>query len=198
MTPKHEYPVHPGGAPVARSAGCRRAAGFTLIFFFLLSTARAASPEKSLAPVRKRVANIYPDVEQWTPEQASEALKQGEDGRPLVFDIRTREEYRVSHLPRARHVPPDTSPETLLRTIPRDRMILVYCSVGYRSSEMARRIRQAGHSRVANLEGSLFAWANEGRPLVNHAGEARRVHGYNRRWSRWLKPDLIFLPDSRE
>lgn len=168
------------------------------MFSFLLSTTQAASPEKPLTPVKKRIAKRYPDVVQWNLEQAAEVLKLPEQERPVIWDIRTREEYQVSHLPHARHVPPDTPPAPLLRTIPRDRMILVYCSVGYRSSEMARRIRQAGHARVANLDGSLFAWANEGRPLVNDAGEARLVHGYNRRWSRWLKPELLFLPDSQK
>ena len=44
---------------------------------------------------------------------------------------------------------------------------MTYCAVGYRSAEMATQLRAAGFTNVRNLEGSIFQWANEHRPLVH-------------------------------
>lgn len=41
-----------------------------------------------------------------------------------------------------------------------------------------------------NLEGSIFAWANEGRPLVDDKGLATKVHPYDAKWGELLKPAL--------
>jgi hypothetical protein len=67
--------------------------------------------------------------------------------------------------------------------------IVTYCAVGYRSGEMAERLRAAGFTNVRNLEGSIFAWANEHRPLVQENERATRVHPYNGFWGRLLNDD---------
>jgi len=70
--------------------------------------------------------------------------------------------------------------------------IVVYCSVGYRSSALAEKLARAGMTNVFNLEGSIFAWANEGRPvyrgdtLLNPA----QVHPFNTKWGQLLRPEL--------
>jgi len=43
------------------------------------------------------------------------------------------------------------------------------------------------HIEVYNLYGSLFEWINRGYPVVDLRGDTvRRVHTYNRKWSRWV------------
>ena len=59
--------------------------------------------------------------------------------------------------------------------VAKDEPIVVYCSVGYRSSKMARRLKELGRTKVSNLDGAVFAWSGEGRPLVPNAP----VHPYN-------------------
>ena len=59
--------------------------------------------------------------------------------------------------------------------IAKDAPIVTYCSVGYRSGKMAERLQAAGYTNVRNLEGSIFKWANEHRPLVR--GESEPVAG---------------------
>ena len=67
---------------------------------------------------------------------------------------------------------------------------MVYCSVGVRSAGVARRLRAAGFAEVENLEGSVFRWANEGRPLVAAGGAATDVvHPYDAAWGRLLRPE---------
>ena len=68
------------------------------------------------------------------------------------------------------------------RFFPKDKSIVTYCSVGYRSAAFAKRLSQAGYRNGTNLEGSIFRWANENRPLVRDGGPTDKVHPYNRLW----------------
>ena len=64
--------------------------------------------------------------------------------------------------------------------------VVVYCSVGYRSSQLAQELRRQGFENVFNLEGSLFQWANEGRPLYRGKERAYRAHPYDEEWGQLL------------
>ena len=44
--------------------------------------------------------------------------------------------------------------------------------------------------RVFNLSGSIFAWVNQGNPVVNKQGPTRFVHPYNRHWGQLLDKKL--------
>jgi hypothetical protein len=71
----------------------------------------------------------------------------------------------------------------------KDAAIITYCSVGYRSAEFARSLRAAGYTNIRNLEGSIFQWANEGRPLAPAGTSAQKVHPYSRFWSGLVKKE---------
>jgi hypothetical protein len=43
---------------------------------------------------------------------------------------------------------------------------------------------------VFNLQGSIFKWANEGRPLIANDRAVHVVHPYNERWGVLLNPQL--------
>ena len=110
--------------------------------------------------------------------------------QPLLLDVREPEEYAVSHLPGAIQVAPRALP-AWLDTVERDRVIVVYCSVGYRSERFGRDLRAAGFTEVRNLYGSIFEWVDRGYPVVDSAGPTAAVHTYNKRWGRWLRsPDV--------
>jgi rhodanese-related sulfurtransferase len=106
----------------------------------------------------------------------------------LLLDVRTREEFEVSHLRGAVHVPPDAAASVLRE--PKDRPVVTYCSVGYRSGGFAQKLHAAGFTNVANLEGSIFRWANEGRPVFRGSQEVTEVHPYNRTWGLLLRRKL--------
>ncbi len=129
--------------------------------------------------------------ESWiTAQQLADWLAQKEGRSPVLLDVRTPAEWNMSHLRGARQVDPKASAEEAAGGVAKDAPIVAYCSVGYRSGAMAARLRQAGFTRVQNLEGSIFEWANERRPLV-HDGEAvTRVHPYNAFWGRLLRDEV--------
>ena len=109
---------------------------------------------------------------------------------PVLLDVRTPEEWNVSHLPGARRVDPNAPVETAAAGLSEETPIVTYCAVGYRSAEMADRLRAAGFSNVHNLEGSIFQWANEHRPLVHGNERVSLVHPYNAFWGRLLNDDV--------
>ena len=115
---------------------------------------------------------------------------------PRLLDVREPAEYEVSHLANAQQVEPGSDPAAL--DLPKDQPIVTYCSVGYRSAEYAKKLRQAGFTDVRNLEGSVFAWANEDRPLVEDGHPAQQVHPYNKTWGLLLKPSRRApVPDAK-
>ncbi|HET9377561.1 MAG TPA: rhodanese-like domain-containing protein [Chthoniobacterales bacterium] len=101
------------------------------------------------------------------------------DSAPILLDVRTQAEYAVSHLPNAQRIDPDAQVAETLSRLPPDRPIVTYCAVGYRSGKLAQRLIAAGRKNVYNLEGSIFQWANEGRPLECDGKRVETVHPYN-------------------
>ncbi len=108
----------------------------------------------------------------------------------LLFDVREPEEYAVSHLQGARPAPSKDEALKALRGISSDQRIVLYCSVGHRSSELAQFLTKKGYTEVYNLEGSIFAWANEGRSVYRGKEQVQVVHPYDKTWSRLLKESL--------
>ena len=135
------------------------------------------------------VATHHPGVATVTTDALAAELEG--DAAPLLLDARGPAEYAVSHLPGARRVDPDADAAALARAladVDSGRPVVVYCSVGVRSAGVAERLGRAGWD-VRNLEGSIFRWANEGRPLVTAGGVAADVvHPYDATWGRMLRP----------
>lgn len=110
----------------------------------------------------------------------------------LFLDARSRAEYEVSHLPGARWVGYESFDSSRVDDLPRDRPLIVYCSVGYRSGEIAQKLQQRGFTQVKNLYGGLFEWSNRGYPLVNpQASPTDSVHGYSPTWGVWVKQGTV-------
>ena len=108
----------------------------------------------------------------------------------LLFDVREPEEYAISHLQDARPAASKDEALKALQGVPSDQRIVLYCSVGYRSSELAQFLMKKGYTEVYNLEGSIFAWANEGRPVYRGKERVKVVHPYDRIWGSLLKKSL--------
>lgn len=120
--------------------------------------------------------------------------------RPVfLFDVRTPEEYAVSHLAGAVRLDPDMAPEAFLARYG-ERLqtgeVIFYCSVGRRATRLAESVaaaqRTRGQSAVpANLRGGIFAWHNNRLPLVRNDHPTDEVHPASWVWKRYLdRPEL--------
>ena len=139
--------------------------------------------------VKKAIRLQYSTVTQLSTDSLTAWLARADTTRPLILDVRAPEEYQVSHLLNAHSTPDLDRALELLNTAPVDTPIVAYCSVGYRSSELVEQLQQAGYTRVFNLEGSIFTWANEGYPVYRDTVEVEGVHPYGEPWTRLLKPE---------
>ena len=121
----------------------------------------------------------------------------------VTVDARPENEHNVSHIEGAIRVAddaPDSDIKNFIENLPAsDNLdIVCYCSVGYRSSVLARRlqkeidIREMGDKlKVYNLEGSIFKWANENRPMVDGCERTTRfAHPYNTAFGMVLRSEL--------
>ncbi len=157
--------------------------------FLLLLLLSCALPSRSQAfgwrVVNAKIRREFPDVKRITTAELAAWLNDETRPAPLLLDVRSRAEFAVSHLAKAAQMEPD-APASVLREA-KDRPIVTYCSVGYRSGSFAARLQAAGFTTVANLEGSIFQWANEGRPVYRGSAEAKLVHPYNRVWGMLLE-----------
>ncbi len=105
----------------------------------------------------------------------------------LFLDAREPAEFAVSHIQGAIQVGYDHFDLQNLPSLPKDKAIVVYCSVGYRSEKVTEKLLNAGFTNVSNLYGGIFEWVNQGLPIVNDTGPTEKVHAYNRTWGVWLK-----------
>ena len=136
----------------------------------------------------KLVGDAFPDVPRMTTRELSSS-----PADILLLDARTREEFNVSHLKGAVRAGDVRSALAAIAAQPEKSTIVVYCSVGYRSSRLADRLRERGVANVYNLEGSLFQWANEGRPLYRGRERVGQVHPFDEDWGQLL--DERYWPD---
>lgn len=184
-------------APLFEGLASRWFLAGLLLFLLALSGAllglrslyRRADKAPTWAAVYSRIADDFSEVRQTSTallaDQLSTPARAPGEVPPLVIGCRSREEFARSHLPGALHL---TSVDAVTAEVAdHQAAIVVYCSVGLRSSALVRDLSAAGFQNVSNLEGSIFCWANERRPLVNSAGiPTTDVHPYNPRWGTLL------------
>ncbi len=132
---------------------------------------------RALARVFMRVC--FPQVRQLPAAQLAAWLADKARPQPLLLDVRQPKEFAVSHLAGARRVDFGSRAEDALAGVPAEQPIVCYCAAGFRSSVMAKRLARVGHAEVFNLEGAIFDWASEGRPLVGAGRTVREVHPFN-------------------
>lgn len=104
-----------------------------------------------------------------------------------LLDVRSPEEYFISHLKGARLINFSTFEENIVADIPKEARVVVYCSVGYRSERIGKALLDMGYTNVQNLYGGIFDWKNKGNSVINtHQLPTDSVHTYNKSWSKWL------------
>jgi rhodanese-related sulfurtransferase len=160
------------------------------MLMLLVGVYASTADADDLAAYRQTIREKYPTVRQMSTEHLAEWLSDTNRVPPLLLDVREEIEYRVSHLKDAQWVRKDGRVRLVANALASQRPLVVYCSVGARSSEFAWKLQTAGHTNVFNLDGSIFQWANEGRPVFSGSNVVMRVHPYNRKWGRFLKKDL--------
>ena len=96
-------------------------------------------------------------------QEAVQLMNQG----AKVFDVRDAASFAAGHINGAKHLDPadhDAAAEQLKKY--KDKVVLLYCDQGVRSTGVLRRLQAAGFTKVFHLRGGLAAWRADGLPLA--------------------------------
>ncbi len=158
----------------------------------------AGQLERTIADVAKRWPNL-----QHVP--ADDVARMMTEKSAVIFDVRTEQEYNVSHLEGAIRVDPAIDSAEFLKAhagAVKGKTAVFYCSVGVRSSKLAERVgqglKEAGALGTQNLRGGIFAWLQEYRPLHDAEGPIELVHPYDKTWGKAVKRQESISTDGRK
>ena len=86
--------------------------------------------------------------------------------KPVLLDVRAREEYEPGHLQDAVHVPRGVLELKVEARIPdKSRPVVVYCAGGVRSALAAQTLIEMGYRDVASMLGGYDEWAGAQYPV---------------------------------
>ena len=133
------------------------AATITELIDYELFCGTSAGPEEEVAEDRISVRELAAMLDE---------RERGERDFDLI-DVREPGEYEIVRIPGARLVPQGSilSGEAL-RTLSKDRDIVLHCKVGPRSADMLTELRRVGYTRVTQVEGGVLAWVREIAPSL--------------------------------
>ncbi|MEM7483318.1 MAG: rhodanese-like domain-containing protein [Acidobacteriota bacterium] len=146
----------------------------------------ASTDHLSDAAKRARIQEMYDGYRASFVEvqgiSAEEVMRRRDTEDVLFIDVRSAKERRISRIRNS--VTPEELPKdpTELREELGDRLVVAYCTVGYRSGKYAEKLQNQG-IEILNLEGSLLSWTHAGGELVDDAGPTDKLHVYGKRWN---------------
>jgi len=109
--------------------------------------------------------------------------------KAIILDAREYNEYQVSHLKNAVFIGYNNFKiDTIQNLIPdKSKHIVVYCSVGIRSEDIAKQIEKAGYTNVFNLYGGIFEWKNNNfKVFDSDENITENIHIFSKYWGKWL------------
>ena len=85
----------------------------------------------------------------------------------LLLDVRETDEYAEGHAPGSVLIPLGQLPSRLAEIKASEhKPVAVICRSGKRSARAAEILRQAGFTKVYNVQGGMYAWAHAGLPVI--------------------------------
>ena len=126
----------------------------------------------------KTIPQIITEAKSQTTEVTVEGVKKDMDAGKnfILLDVRTSEEFKAGHLPRAVNIPRGTLEFMIGKNYPqKDAEIIVYCRTGARAALCAKTLSNMGYTNVKNLKGAFKAWGEAGYPIYNRHGEFKMI-----------------------
>ena len=99
--------------------------------------------------IREVIRKKFPDVRQLSTADLAAWLADTNRPAPFLVDAREPEEFQVSHLRGARNLTAVKAVKAAVQSGAPP--VVVYCSVGYRSSALVEKLQKAGLTNVFNL-----------------------------------------------
>mgnify|MGYP003624507056 CR=1 FL=1 len=94
----------------------------------------------------------------YTPQELLSEMEKRDD--ILLIDIRESHELAQGGIDNSIHIPMGQIPEKM-GTLPKDKDLIVFCHLGYRSKQVRRYLQKSGFHRTAHLKGGINRWHKE-------------------------------------
>lgn len=111
----------------------------------------------------------------------------------ILLDSRTKAEYDVSRIEHAVWVGEKDWDLKSFEKFNKEQTVVVYCSVGYRSEKLVKKLLRLDFEKTFNLYGGIFDWVNQGNPIESAHGKTDSIHGYDENFSRWVEKGVVIL-----
>ena len=135
--------------------------------------------QEQITAAYRRYAREFPQVKEISAAQLQQLQQQEKE--IVLIDVRSPEEIAVSHIPGAITAAEFVSSLKLNPEQYRDKMIVAYCTIGYRSGLYAQKLQD--EMEISNLSGGLLAWSHTAGKLLNARGNStHKVHVFGRQW----------------
>ncbi|MBK7232343.1 MAG: rhodanese-like domain-containing protein [Saprospiraceae bacterium] len=109
-----------------------------------------------------------------------------------LLDTREYSEFKISHLKNAIWVGYENFDMNKLSKLEKNKAIVCYCSVGYRSEKICDKLSKNGFKYTYNLYGSIFEWANKSYPLYSSVDcLTDSIHAYNPLWGKFINNESL-------
>jgi rhodanese-related sulfurtransferase len=96
----------------------------------------------------------------------NDALAMFKSGEWIFVDVRSDNEFKQGHIPKAKHVDRGKLEFIAEKQLPdKSAKIVLYCKVGDRSALAACTLKQMGYVNVVGMEGGWEGWLAAGNPV---------------------------------
>ena len=147
-----------------------------------ISPNQAANKSKIVEEMANTIQKKFPSVQNIS---VTESLKNPKYSDSIFLDVRSENEQKVSVIPGSISMDQfNKNPELY-----KNKKVIVYCTIGYRSSEKVIELSKKG-VEAYNLKAGILAWAEEGLLFEKDGIETKKVHVYAEAWN--------FLPQDYE
>src|SRR5713101_5009406 len=117
---------------------------------------------KTYKEIMAEARTLVPEL---APAEVKQKLDRGE--KPVLLDVREKEEYRDGHLEGALSLPRGFLEIRVEEAVPdHSTPIVAYCAGGTRSLIAARTLREMGYENVISMSGGFTGWKNAGLPFA--------------------------------
>jgi adenylyltransferase/sulfurtransferase len=113
-----------------------------------------ATYREHLAAVKREIREIA---------AADAAARLASEPRPVLVDVRERDEYEQGFIPGAVHIPRGNLESRIGNAAPdHNAPLIIYCAVGNRSAYAAKTLGELGYTDVSSLAGGYSDWKQNG------------------------------------
>lgn len=117
----------------------------------------------------RKYDQLFETVRRNVDEVDIQALKSAIDDsstKPVIIDVRERDEWEQGHVPGARFIPRGFLEMRIEEQVPeKDQPIYLYCAGGVRSVFAAQALQQLGYENAISVSGGFGAWKDAGYPF---------------------------------